>query len=36
MEMKAEALARTDLGDQVVEIKRWRKDAGLIGFLKSI
>jgi site-specific recombinase XerD len=36
MEMKAEALARTDLGDQVVEIKRWRKDPGLIGFLRSI
>jgi hypothetical protein len=34
--MKAKALARTDLGDQVAQTKRWRKDPGLIDFLKSI
>jgi len=36
LEMKAKALARTDLGDEIAAAKRWRKDPGLIGFLKSI
>jgi site-specific recombinase XerD len=36
LEMKAKALARTDLGDHIAQTKRWRKDPGLISFLKSI
>jgi integrase/recombinase XerD len=36
LEMKARALARTDLGDDVAPMRRWRKDPNLIDFLKSI
>jgi integrase/recombinase XerD len=36
LEMKAKALARTDLGDDASAAKRWRRDPGLIGFLKAI
>jgi site-specific recombinase XerD len=36
LEMKAKALARTDLGNKVTMAKRWRKEPGLIGFLKGI
>jgi integrase/recombinase XerD len=36
LEMKAKALARTDLGDVGTMAKRWRKEPGLIGFLKGI
>jgi integrase/recombinase XerD len=36
LEMKAKALARTDLGDDVSATKRWRRDPSLIGFLKAI
>ena len=36
LEMKAKALARTDLGDEIEVAKRWRRDPGLIGFLRAI
>ena len=36
LEMKAKALARTDLGNEITLTKRWRKEPGLIGFLKGI
>jgi integrase/recombinase XerD len=35
LEMKAKALARTDIGPELAAVKRWRKDPGLIGFLKA-
>jgi len=36
LEMKAKALARTDLKDKVVQTKRWRKSPNLLEFLKGI
>jgi integrase/recombinase XerD len=36
LEMKAKALARTDLGDEIEVTRRWRRDPGLIGFLRTI
>jgi integrase/recombinase XerD len=36
LEMKAKALARTDIGDHVEKTMRWRKDPSLLEFLKSI
>jgi integrase/recombinase XerD len=36
LEMKAKALARTDLGDEIEVTKRWRRDPGLIGFLRTL
>jgi site-specific recombinase XerD len=36
LEMKAKALARADLGDEMAAVKRWRKVPGLIDFLKGI
>jgi integrase/recombinase XerD len=36
LEMKARALARTDLADEVVKTQRWRKTANLMDFLKGI
>jgi integrase/recombinase XerD len=36
LEMKAKALERTDLGDGLTVMKRWRRNPGLIGFLRTL
>jgi integrase/recombinase XerD len=36
LEMKARALARTDLQDEIVVRKHWHTNPNLIGFLKAI